>query len=264
LGGQSGTLGGQSSLTGSAVLQGQSSRSNSTVGATDLLSKSTNQQELAKVAPTTSTGSSAPPATTSTDLPAEVLLKFHSAVRWAKPWSEIEAAASDVSLQQIVGAKDPKNGNTALHIAAQNGHLDIVRRLLAEGGKADGVINKQNGKGQTPLHMSVEYDFYFVSKLLLEAGASKDVKNEDGHKAILGIDGGKVDKEAWDNQVIILRAATTQEQLDFAFAELEKGLATPELISKEQLIQTGMAKKKNPETKDIWDHKRFMSIAAKF
>lgn len=191
--------------------------------------------------------------------PAQIL-KFHSAVRWCKPWPEISESTGDASLAEAVRWKDPKNGNTAMHIASQNGHLDIVNKLMAAGAP----LNAQNGKGQTALHMSVEYDFYFVSKALVDGGADPNLTNEDGNKAILGIEGSKTGQNAWDNQVTILKCANTREELDFAFQELEKGLATPELISKADLIQAGMAKKKSPVCKDIWDHKRFMTLAAQF
>jgi hypothetical protein len=221
-------------------------------------------QSASTIPPKAPSGSSIPvrsvAPTDSADVSPEAVLKFHSAVRWAKPWPDIEATVEGLNLKQVLSAQDPKNGNTALHIASQNGHLELVRKMVAEGAP----VNKQNGKGQTPLHMSVEYDFYFVSKFLVDEGADKELKNEDGHKAIEGIDGGKTDSNAWDNQVMILRAATTSEQFDIAFEELEKALANPEVVSKEMLVQTGMLKKKSPDTKDIWDHKRFMALAAKF
>ncbi len=56
-------------------------------------------------------------------------------------------------MADALAAKDPKNGNYALHIASQNGHMDLVKFPIAD--KAD--VKVQNGKGQTPLHMSIEY-----------------------------------------------------------------------------------------------------------
>jgi hypothetical protein len=191
----------------------------------------------------------------------EAVLKFHSAVRWAKPWAEIQDSADGVSLKAISSEKDPKNGNTVMHIAAQNGHMEIIEKLI----EAGAPLNVHNGKGQTPLHMSVEYDFYFVSRLLIDNKADGELKNEDGHKALHGIDGGKIDLETWDNPVTILRAANTAPELAIAFDSLEKALAdSPEIVSKEKLISCGLQKKKSPITQAVWDHKKFMTIAAKF
>lgn len=190
----------------------------------------------------------------------EELNKFHSAVRWAKPWSEVVDAAAGIELKLIACAKDPKNGNTALHIAAQNGHYDLVKHLIDAGAQ----VNAQNNNGQAPLHMTVAYDFYFVSRLLLDHGADGEIVNGEGNKAILGIDGDKTGLSAWDNAVSILRSASNKEQLDIAFTELDKATETPEEISKEQLIQVGLTKKKTADLKDVWDHPRFMKTAAKF
>eukprot|EP01052_Picozoa_sp_SAG31_P032576 SAG31_NODE_3584_length_4100_cov_1.957761_5_plen_83_part_00 len=54
---------------------------------------------------------------------------------------------------------------------------------------AGGDVNTQNNNGQTALHMSVAYDYFWTTKLLLEAGADRSLVNEDGHKAEVGIDG---------------------------------------------------------------------------
>jgi len=189
-------------------------------------------------------------------------MKFHSAVRWAKPWADVEAAAAGSDMKTLCVEKDLKNGKTVMHIAAQNGHLEHARQLLAAGATA----NVQNGKGQTPLHMSVEYDFYFVSKLLLDSGADGEIVNEEGSKAIEGIEGSKKGTDAWDNPVNILRAAHTKEELDLGFASLEKAVETPELIDKSTLTQVGMAKNrdKDPAMKAIWDQNRFKKLVHKF
>ena len=56
--------------------------------------------------------------------------KFHSAVRWGKEIKELEThVAAD---KTVVTTHDDKNGNQALHIAAQNGHIEITN--------ADGLI----------------------------------------------------------------------------------------------------------------------------
>jgi len=215
-------------------------------------------------APSKAYDGAAGPAASAAPTP-EALLKFHSAVRWGKPWPEIQEAAGGIDLKVMCAEKDPKNGNYVIHIAAQNGHSDLVRELLVAGA----AVNSQNGKGQTALHMTVEYDFYFLCRLLLDDpwNADRDILNQDGHKAILGIEGTKLGKEAWDNPVTILRAANTADELLLGFEALEKALLTPESkadVAKDQLIMVGMAKKKSPITQANWDHKRFMKMAAQF
>mmetsp|Transcript_131667 Transcript_131667/g.328321 ORF Transcript_131667/g.328321 Transcript_131667/m.328321 type:complete len:198 (-) Transcript_131667:99-692(-) len=185
--------------------------------------------------------------------------KIHSAIRWNKPTDEIEAVISQVGAtpDQAWAAEDSKNGNRCLHIAAQNGHINLTRYLLE--GKAD--VNAKNGKGQTALHMSVEYDLYFQSVLLLEHGAEATAKNAEGHEALKGIDGKKDGPEAWDNPVTILKSASDDlDELNLAFSQLET--ADVSTIDKVALVQAGMAKKKM--CKDNWDAARFMAVMKRF
>eukprot|EP00929_Paragymnodinium_shiwhaense_P064864 TRINITY_DN32569_c0_g1_i1.p1 TRINITY_DN32569_c0_g1~~TRINITY_DN32569_c0_g1_i1.p1 ORF type:complete len:366 (+),score=90.86 TRINITY_DN32569_c0_g1_i1:84-1181(+) len=217
----------------------------------------------AKAAAVPKAAAPAPGASSVKEIDGDAVLKFHSAVRWAKPWEEIEAVVTGlgVDMRSACAGKDPKTGNQALHIASQNGHMELVEKLVGAGSPPNG----QNNKGQTPLHMAVEYDFYFVCKFLFANGADGEVKNGDGHKAITGIDGGKVGAQAWDNPVTVLKAASNAEQVTAALDMLEQMVSKGDAsnIDKAELIQAGMAKKKAATTKDVWDHKRFMGIAAK-
>lgn len=186
------------------------------------------------------------------------LEKVHSVVRWGKPKEEIESTAKEngFSMEEMVKLEDPQNGNLALHIAAQNGHFELLKFLLESG--AD--INAQNKKGQTPLHMSVEYDFYFQTKHLLAVGADKDKINNDGHPAILGIDGGKSGDDAYDAPINMFKAATdNKEELEEAFAALEA--ADPSTLDQVTMAQQGMQKRKS--CKENWDPERFKAIMAK-
>lgn len=183
------------------------------------------------------------------------LLKVHSAVRWGKSVPELEAIVAECggSMDKALAACDPKNGNTALHIAAQNNHADLTRYILEQ--RAD--VDAQNGKGQTALHMTAEYDMYFLTKMLLDDfGASREIANADGHAAITGIDGGKTGGDAWDGPLNLLAALTAKEDLDAALAKLEEWPDKAGL-DKAKLIQTGMANKKRVGAN--WDHPRFMA-----
>ncbi|CAE8593450.1 unnamed protein product, partial [Polarella glacialis] len=120
-------------------------------------------------------------------------------------------------------------------------------------------VNTQNLKGQTSLHMSSEYDMYFISKRLFEAGADGEVVNADGFKAILGISGSKSGAEAWDMPLNMLKNSSSKEDLDVAFAALET--CDPTSLDKATFAMTGM--KKGKEIPAAWDKARFMAIMGK-
>jgi ankyrin len=70
-------------------------------------------------------------------------------------------------------------GDTPLHIAADEGNLQEVRRLLKEGWDP----NAQNLRQQTPLHLAARHyadEFLPVVGVLVECGASVSVKDKDG------------------------------------------------------------------------------------
>jgi len=113
----------------------------------------------------------------------ELFKKIHSAVRWDK-LLEVKKLVTDADKANI---NDTGNGNKPIHIAAQNGHFEIVKFLLDAG--AD--INSKNGKGNTAVHMSVGYDYYHISKYLIENGADPNMTNDLGHLAIRGLEGDK-------------------------------------------------------------------------
>lgn len=190
--------------------------------------------------------------------PEDPLLKVHSAIRWNKPSNDVETAIKEAGLtiSDALAKEDPRNGNRCLHIAAQNGHTKLVDYLLTQSAE----INAANGKGQTPLHMSIEYDFYFQSKFLLDRGANPDAVNNEGHSAMTGVDGTKTGSDAWDNPITILQAASDDShQLDVAFTALEG--ADVGSLDKAKLAMAGMKKKK--ECKVNWSSDRFTAIMNK-
>ncbi|KAK9823566.1 hypothetical protein WJX72_003846 [[Myrmecia] bisecta] len=78
-----------------------------------------------------------------------------------------------------VDAKDAKTSQTALHIAAQIGNLDIVKELLAKGVGYDA----QDKQGNVALHTAVQHGHIEVVRELLGRGyrLASRIKNKDGH-----------------------------------------------------------------------------------
>ena len=72
------------------------------------------------------------------------------------------------------------NGWTALHIAAENGHLEVVGLLLEAGADKDAP----DANGWTALHFGAQEGHLEVVRMLLEAGADKDAALTDGATAL--------------------------------------------------------------------------------
>ena len=71
-------------------------------------------------------------------------------------------------------------GATAVFIAAQNGHLEVVRLLIEAGADKDAVKNN----GGTALQIAAHNGHLEVVRFLLEAGADKDAARTDGATAL--------------------------------------------------------------------------------
>jgi ankyrin repeat protein len=71
-----------------------------------------------------------------------------------------------------------RNGYCALHTAAQEGHIDVVHRLLSHGANTE----LQDVYGNTPLWTAVfnARGNYKLVKLLIESGANPGSKNKVG------------------------------------------------------------------------------------
>ncbi|KAL1928090.1 hypothetical protein VTP01DRAFT_3006 [Rhizomucor pusillus] len=84
-------------------------------------------------------------------------------------------ALCKVVTKDTVNNKDAE-GLTALHHAADRGHVDIIKVLLDLG--AD--INATTNDSETALHLACISDQVEVAKLLLERGCDADIRDADG------------------------------------------------------------------------------------
>ena len=85
----------------------------------------------------------------------------------------------NASNKGIINMEDG-NGNTPLMYAAENGNKDIVKLLIDKGAN----VNKQDKNGKTPLMYAVVKGNKDIVKLLIENGAIVNKQNKDGQKAL--------------------------------------------------------------------------------
>ncbi|KAK3262733.1 hypothetical protein CYMTET_28428 [Cymbomonas tetramitiformis] len=67
-----------------------------------------------------------------------------------------------------------KNNNTPLHLAAHNGHPELVRMLISGGALVEGINKNHN----SPLHLAAAKVHMNVAEILLEEKATVDAKNK--------------------------------------------------------------------------------------
>lgn len=155
--------------------------------------------------------------------------KIHSAIRWNKPLSVVKPL---LHCQSAVNCVDEKTGNAPIHIAAQNGHIELVQLLKDKGAN----LNIQNNRGNTALHMSIGYNYYSVSKLLMVSGSDSGIKNHHGFPANVGIQG---DKSLAANAIVC--ASTAKEMME-ALELLKK--TSVYNMSKVSYVRAGLKLKK--------------------
>ena len=77
-----------------------------------------------------------------------------------------------------VNAVEPTFGAVALHKAAYNGHVDIIRILCAQPGVNLDALGPSNG--YTPLHDALWLGYEECSEVFIRAGAKLDIEGHDG------------------------------------------------------------------------------------
>jgi len=81
----------------------------------------------------------------------------------------------------FLSAKDFVEGDTALHLASRNGHLEVVEFLLSKG--VD--INLQNNFSCTPLSLAVSHGHLEIVKFLIRHGSDVNERDNLGTSPLL-------------------------------------------------------------------------------
>ena len=131
-------------------------------------------------------------------------------------------------------------------MAAQNGHVGLVRMLVAKGCDVDA----RNNGGQTALHMAVAYDYFWTAQVLVACGADPALANEDGHAAGAGIDGDK----ALRDPLAAFTDAQTRPQLLVAVAMVDAGRrAAVPALDRSEFAMAFMQKRKQEGMPALFD-----------
>ena len=112
-------------------------------------------------------------------------------------WTALHGAAQKGHLNGItklvskgasIDMHERKNGQTALWLACFNGHLDVAQYLASEG--AD--IEMADNNGFTPLHVACQQCHVHIAEYLLSRGADLNKEKHNGSTALhLAISHGK-------------------------------------------------------------------------
>lgn len=115
---------------------------------------------------------------------AEDFKKACSLARHGK-FVEVEELMNQPDWNVSMEYKD-EQGNTLLHIAAQNGNKRMIKLCL----RREADINSQNLSGQTPLHYAYAYGYSDVGEYLIRKGADDTIRNKDKLTCYEGLDAG--------------------------------------------------------------------------
>ncbi len=169
-----------------------------------------------------------------------VLLFLLASLAWC---AEIHDAAlkGDLALVKELLAKDPslinikgRNEKAPLHWAAQGGHLEVVKYLIAKGG----AVNELNIQKETPLVYAAEGGHLKVAEVLLAKGASVNLKTT--------LDAAPIHYALWSGRtemfkLLLKRGADVKLSRGEGFTMLHEAAGGESAEIVELLLKKGMA-----------------------
>jgi uncharacterized protein len=102
--------------------------------------------------------------------------------------------STEAAIALLDGGANPnvadRTGKTPLHMAAQAGTLDLVKKLISKGADLNAktvkaptpedTVFRQAGGEQTPLLLAAKFNHVDVMRAVIDAGADVKLKNQDG------------------------------------------------------------------------------------
>lgn len=81
---------------------------------------------------------------------------------------------------------DDNHNNILHHIVSSGDELMVINFLEVAKmkGNLEGIINKYNNEGKTPLHIAVSKNHQIIADILVKYGASKDITDDKGQKVV--------------------------------------------------------------------------------
>jgi len=111
--------------------------------------------------------------------PANLVASLHKqTITFGKKDTYFEQAAEFFSRESI--EQTDNQGTTALHHAARNGHVDMLKVMIEKGADVNLTEDAPAEPGNTPLHTACIYGRGEVVKLLIASGADDTLKNLNG------------------------------------------------------------------------------------
>ncbi|KAI8340657.1 ankyrin repeat-containing domain protein [Chlamydoabsidia padenii] len=153
-------------------------------------------------------------------------------------YGEFEDLKESKAAPELYITKD-EDGNTALHMASANNHIDIVNFIIEQlktlgSEQLTGFVNVRNEQGNTPLHWAALNGHLEVVKVLVTNGADCKIKNVVEKTPIYEAQQRNHEKIA-------------EFFLDTMIEEEAKNDSDEEMDEDEQYVETGVPKKDSME-----------------